>query len=347
MRRLFFLIISLSFFHASFAASALTMVSDTTAVTPRNADGTYPVWVSPDLGVKSLSAEDINAALERKFWDNPIYRKDFPAEVSYLQQHQNQDVIPTNCLDMVKLFQIGQLIDSGWDVSYKKDDTLQNAPPKISDFLTQAWSYCQANRLLKRVKPAKVSYLHNLVFDKNLPDILPAGLVPNDYACIYNYIYSDVGGVYTENSLFSPKSQKLSWQEYYRVNEPGEISEDGTYNEMRFLYTKPAEAGMTFATKDYNPDDEKATQTKLFLLAKGDFNNSGLESMLVMSTVHRHEIKDQDAEQKSSGLYLLTRKNLHSVLRVLYPENYMDRTYRTSNKIRCDARFNKLLSDVQ
>jgi hypothetical protein len=171
-------------------------------------------------------------------------------------------------------------------------------------------------------------------------------LVPNDYPCIYNFIYSDAGGVYTDNSLFSPEYQKFSWQKYYGVDEPGEVSDDGTYNEMKLLYAKPAEAGMAFATKDYSPDDEKATQTKLSILAKGDFNNSGLESMLVMYHVHRHEVKDQAVEQKSWGLYLLTRTSTRNVLKVLYPESYIDRTDGTNNKIRCDARFNKLLSHV-
>lgn len=74
-----------------------------TAKMPAKQAGTYPVWVSPELGVKSLSEQDIDAALKRKFWDNQVYRKDFKNQVDYLRAHQGDKNMPINCESLAEL----------------------------------------------------------------------------------------------------------------------------------------------------------------------------------------------------------------------------------------------------
>lgn len=332
MRCLFFLIISLSFFHASFAASAVTMISDATAITPRNADGAYPVWVSPDLGVKSLSAEDINAALERKFWDNPVYQRDFPKEVEYLKKSQ---------IDVEKLYQLQakyyvgnkQIEETEFGKEPSKEEALAttcrqfvqrvqegNVPilteslSNVSQldyslFLTRAQSDCQAIRLLQHTKPASQSYVHDFVFSNNFIDVMPALVVPDDISCSSPRGDPDLGKPADMQAL--PENQEKSWRKIYGFN-------INTKNNPDFLLKNLTPTYVKF----YLPSSG-ASGTELRLLAKGDFTNNKTEQILLNIIVNRDSTRGE-VGSLTSALFLLSREKSDAVLKVLYPDNYLE-----------------------
>lgn len=314
--------------------SAINMVSNATAVTPRNADGTYPVWVSPDLGVKSLSVEDINAALERKFWDHSAYQRDFKKEVEYLKAHQDDKALYKAQMDYYK--------DVG-NPNVKHSSELGTAPTKdnaipatcnqllareyggglwtfdlsISDashltytlFLARAHSDCQAINLLRYAKPAKEGFVHNFVFTKNFVDFLPALITPDDLSCSVPTKDPESGEVEDRQAL--PENQNKSWSEFYGFNRYV-----GNVPEFKLRSLTPINVKMS-------PAYPVPADTELRLLAKGDFNASGIEQMLMGVDVDRKDVTG-DTGRQGSALFLLSRESPTSILTLLYPEKYIE-----------------------
>lgn len=328
--------------------STINMVSNATAVTPRNADGTYPVWVSPDLGVKSLSVEDINAALERKFWDNSAYQRDFKKEVEYLKVHQDDEALYKAQMDYYK--------DVG-NPNVQHSSELGTAPTKdnaipatcnqllargyggglwtfdlsISDashltytlFLARAHSDCQAINLLRYVKPAKEGFVHNFVFTKNFADFIPALITPDDLSCSVSTKDPELDEVEDPQAL--PENQKKSWSEFYDFNKYL-----GNVPKVKLRSLSPIEVKVS-------PEYPVPADTELRLLAKGDFNGSGIEQMLMGVDVDRKAVTG-DAGGQGSNLFLLFRESPASVLTLLYPEKYIEGN--------CDIQFDDFLKKL-
>jgi hypothetical protein len=348
MQRLFFLIISLSFFHASFAANAVMMISDTTAVTPRNADGTYPVWVSPDLGVKSLSTEDINAALKRKFWDNPAYQRDFPREVEYLKKSQidveklyqlqaryyrggnkqieetefgkepsKEEALATTCRQLVQRVQEG-------NVPILTESLSNISQLDYSAFLTRAQFDCQAIRLLQYAKPASQSYVHSFVFSNSFIDVMPALVVPDDISCSSPRGDPELGKPADMQAL--PENQEKSWRKIYGFNINAKNNHNFLLKNLTPIYVK------------FNLPSSGTSGTELRLLAKGDFTNSKTEQILMNISVDRASTRG-DAGSLTNALFLLSRGKLDAVLKILYPDNYLEDV--------CDTDLESLFNDKE
>jgi uncharacterized protein len=288
--------------------SAINMVSNVAAITPRNADGTYPVWVSPDLGVKSLSIKDIDAALERKFWDSPvIFQQDYIDEVKSLKLNKNDKHAPVSCNAIEQLIFDKKIVnDAKHNCAFlypadglPKSDPVRKYP---YGFLPQPWAYCGAINLLKQVRPAKQSMVNNFKLNQNLTKFMPALLVPE------NVSYIDDIDKSQKDPLLLPENQKKTWQEYYvRL-----------FDKMNFLNVRPTHVRMEF--KD-DVSGRVYAITDLIILARGDFIGDGTEQLLMSNRVYKSS-NDLAGSGSSVALYLLRRNEKNQPLEVLYPENY-------------------------
>lgn len=269
----------------------------------------YPVWVSPDLGVNSLSSQDIDAALNRKFWDNPNYFRDFPKEISYLKENQNKEGMPVSCAAIDKLMRKGVMQDDG-DVSFKNESDKRNK--LLGTFLNYSQTECQAIRLLKTAKPAQNSAVRNFGFESNFENYLPQVVMPRDSACILN------------DSLDSiPDHQKMSWSEYFK-NREARYKENTSFE---ILKKTSSSIDLILKSNDIQKKSGDEYFSKMKILAMGDFNNSHWEQLLVLVQsgliVSNGKNISNASQNFYTSLYLLMRKVPGAVLEAFDSDNYL------------------------
>ncbi len=304
----------------------------------KNPEGKYPVWISPDLGVKSLSGQDINVALARKFWDSPIYQQEFKDQLEYLKSNYQDQGLPTNCLDIIQLIKAGKY-DSDGTVGTRLDDkdVINLYNKNYSPLINRVETDCQAIRLLKQVKPAVKSAVNDFQFNEKIADVMPALAVPNSFVCITDPRLDDDNDDHT-NSLWYSHNQKQSWSQFYKFNRVRDMHQWG--DQFKFLHVDPVHLKLEF----WDPEGPPYGSTTMQLLMRGDFNGNGQEAVLMGIQFHRNNIQGPIDEEIFSALLLLTRHKPTDVLEVLYPNNYM---FMLKRNPECDGKLFSLTDEIK
>ena len=241
-------------------------------------DGPYPVWWSDKLRLESL--DRIDARLERPFWDNGGYT------VYKGVGNERTETTVDACNMRRRLFEEGYY--AGASQRY---------------FAVYLWAMCDALEKLATAKPAARSYVRNFVFDRNAFDLLPAivgGAESCGFLCRLKWA-NERGDTWTqlEDSLF----KRHAW-------ENTSIAISGQTRSIKVEDDKTATILFEYV-EEVPVEEEKTTiwsysvdRSPLEILAYGDFNEDGLEDMLMR-------------RQGARNVYVLTRDTPEAVFYVL------------------------------
>jgi hypothetical protein len=238
----------------------------------------YPIWWSEKLRLESL--EQIEARLEKPFWDNGGYT------VSKGRGDARTESTVDNCNTRKRLFEEGYSAE---------------APEQY--FEVYLWAVCDALEKLATAKPADRSFVRNFVFDRNALDLLPAivgGAESCGFLCRLKWA-NERGDTWTqlEDSLFKQHAREdLSMSISGQTRST--IVEDDKTATILFEYVEEIPIEETKTTIwSYSVD-----RNPLEILAYGDFNEDGLEDMLMR-------------RQGARSVYVLTRDTPDAVFHVL------------------------------
>ena len=241
-------------------------------------DGPYPVWWSEKLRLESL--ERIGARLEGPFWDNGGY------SVSKGRGEARTETTVDNCNTRRRLSEEGYSAE---------------APEQY--FEVYLWAMCDALEKLMTAKPADRSFVRNFVFDRNALDLLPAivgGAESCGFLCRLKWA-NERGDTWTQlaDELF-----KHHARENLSISISGQtrstIVEDDKTATILFEYVEEIPVEETKTTIwSYSVD-----RNPLEILAYGDFDEDGLEDMLMR-------------RQGARSVYLLTRDTSDGVFYAL------------------------------
>ena len=181
------------------------------------------------------------------------------------------------------------------------------APQQYSE--VYLWAMCDALEKLATVRPAQQSFVRNFVFDRNAMDLLP-GIVGGAESCSFLCRLkrdNEKGITWTqlEDSLF---------KRYTREDSSAQVS--SVVRSIRVKDNKTATI-MIENVQEIPIDDEKTTvwsysvdRSSLEILAYGDFNQDGVEDMLMR-------------RQGARNIYVLTRDTPGGVFYVLNAEEHL------------------------
>jgi hypothetical protein len=240
--------------------------------------GPYPIWWSDKLRLESL--EQIEARLEAPFWDNggySVYKG--PADV------RTETTVDT-CNMRRRLFEEGYY--AGASQRY---------------FAVYLWAMCDALEKLATAKPADRSFVRDFVFDRNALDLLPAmvgGAESCGFLCRLKWA-NERGDTWTqlEDGLFKRHAREDISMSISGQTRSITVEDDKTAT-ILFEYVEEIPFEETKTTIwSYSVD-----RNPLEILAYGDFNEDGLEDMLMR-------------RQGARSVYVLTRDTPDGVFYVL------------------------------
>ncbi len=247
-------------------------------------EGPYPVWWSDKLRLESL--DQIDARLERPFWDNGGYT------VYKGVGNERTEATVDACNIRRRLFEEGYY--AGASQRY---------------FAVYLWAMCDALEKLATAKPAARSYVRNFVFDRNAFDLLPAivgGAESCGFLCRLKWA-NERGDTWTqlEDDLFKRHARENTSIAISGQTRSIKVEDDKTAT-ILFEYVEevPVEEEKT-TIWSYSVD-----RSPLEILAYGDFNEDGLEDMLMR-------------RQGARNVYVLTRDTPDGVFFVLNAEEHL------------------------
>ena len=232
----------------------------------------YPVWWWPSIYLQSL--EDVDELYEMEFW--------LATEGTPLEKVSGGQLIEINarsCKEFVRYVREGYRLHR------------QNLSHET--IITR----CQALERLKTAKPAKVSYLRNLVLDETVLDLLPAPLGFWTSPCVaYEALAFNEAG--------------KSWQRF--TEERAEKRQvpafaDGRVYHLQFINERMFRAWALAWVIDIE------------ILAGGDFNGDGLDDILV-----KRDLSTDVSGHEDSDLLILSRDAPDAVLRFVNVEDFPD-----------------------
>ena len=232
----------------------------------------YPVWWAPEIGIASL--DEIDALLAKPFAEE---HRHWLYKFEYRGRWESPFVDQQPIDDCLSLF---ERLAAGYESGVEDRDELLA--------YRRTYPRCYALLALKRAKPVRVSYVRDFVMDANTLDYMPAML---------GYWWC------------SPRS----YPQVVRANRDGV-----PWNRFDFGY----ESGWGYrvgVVKNRNvfvlqtwAEDHGRRYDEIFeIIGRGDFNDDGLDDLLVRVTVADHPPEDVISE-----LFLLSRVHTDSVLRV-------------------------------
>ncbi len=266
---------------------ALAFVATLTLAAPAQAHETtprYPVWWSDKLRLESL--ERVEARLEEPFWDNGSY-----TVYKGVGDERTETTVDT-CVIRRRLFEEGYYAE---------------APERY--FEVYLWAMCDALEKLRTAKPAQRSFVRNFVFDRNAMNLLPAivgGYESCSFLCRLKRD-NEKGITWTqlEDSLFKRYTKEISSIPVSSVVRSIQVKDEKT---ATILIENVQEIPI---------EEEKTTvwsywvdRTPLEILAYGDFNEDGLEDMLMR-------------RQGARNVYVLTRDAPEGVFFVLNAKEHL------------------------
>ena len=272
--------------------TALLVALLLTLATPARAHETtplYPVWWSDKLRLESLG--QVEARLEGPFWESgesyPVYKG--------VGDQRTETTVDT-CKMRRGLFEEGYYAE---------------APQRY--FEVYLWAMCDALERLGASQPAQRSFVRNFVFERNAMDLLPA-IVGGGESCSFLCRLkraNERGETWTqlEDSLFKRHARENT-----------SIAVSGQVRSIRVKDDKTATILFEYI-EEVPIDDKKTTvwsysvdRSPLEILAYGDFNEDGMEDMLMR-------------RQGARSVYVLTRDTPDGVFYVLNAEEYLCPNY--------------------
>ncbi len=247
-------------------------------------EGPYPIWWSDKLRLESL--DQVDARLERPLWDNGGYT------VYKGVGNERTETTVDACNMRRRLFEEGYY--AGASQRY---------------FAVYLWAMCDALEKLATAKPAARSYVRNFVFDRNVFDLLPAivgGAESCGFLCRLKWA-NERGDTWTqlEDDLFKRHARENT-----------SIAVSGQTRSIKVEDDKTATILFEYV-EEVPVEDEKTTiwsysvdRSPLEILAYGDFNEDGLEDMLMR-------------RQGARYVYVLTRDTPEAVFYVLNAEEHL------------------------
>ncbi len=242
-------------------------------------DGPYPVWWSDKLRLESL--EQVEARLEGPFWGSgesyTVYKG--------VGDGRSETTVDT-CNMRRDLFEEGYYAE---------------APQRY--FEVYLWAMCDALEKLRTAQPAQRSFVRNFVFDRNAMNVLPAivgGAESCSFLCRLKWA-NERGDTWTqlEDGLFKRHARENTSIAVSGQTRSIKVEDDKTAT-ILFEYVEevPVEEEKT-TIWSYSVD-----RSPLEILAYGDFNEDGLEDMLMR-------------RQGARNVYVLTRDTPEAVFYVL------------------------------
>jgi hypothetical protein len=184
----------------------------------------YPVWWSPVLELDSI--EGIDARLERTFW--PGIDEGMP--LIKTEAGSISEVWAVNCIELKRS------IEDGFHGAGSNDRAV----------VQYHVSVCRAMELLKRVAPARKSFIRNFAFDLTTVEILPA-MVDLSPSC--DFICREVVA----------NDRRIPLSRFHDI----------------LLVQIMSETEMVYWSEDW--------KIRLVVLAQADFNADGVEDLLLLS----------------------------------------------------------------
>ncbi len=239
---------------------------------PADADERYPVWWAPEIGIASL--DEIDTLLAGPFpeeFRHKLYKFDY-ARGKRVSPIVDQQPIE-NCLSLFEWMSAGYT----WGVD-DRDELLA---------YRRAYPYCYTLRALKRAKPPTASYVRDFVMDLDTLDYMPTLLgywwcSPRSYPRV---VRANRGGI--------------PWNRFDFRSGSGGYGVAVVKDSNVFVLQAWGDAN------SHNYDEVFA------IIGRGDFNNDGLDDLLLRMTSVR-----LSSGRKRSELFLLSRSRAEDVLRV-------------------------------
>ncbi len=276
-------------------ATALALVCAGAAL---SAEGPYPVKLNPRLGLESADTAAIDARLGGPLWPDwpegwgldlykfsrdPWFSGNTPFEDLVIDQ-----ALATNCIELKALTEAGYL------GRYRNDRGVQQGLLKE----------CEAIEMLRRVRPARISYVRDFVMSANAVDVLPVMLD------------QPFGRQLCDE--YAANQQGVPWSAFYRSVEV-DVRDDYTIEVMAETQGPKMDDPMMISLGD---------QTWVKVMAWGDFNEDGVEDLLLLSRStsvewHGPERKPFFARTTWDEMYVVTRDAPGAVMRVINEERYL------------------------
>ena len=262
-------------------------------------EGPFPVRLNPRLALESVDAAAIDARLRGSLWpDIPDdegleifkFRKDpwFEFDTPF------EDLVidrrfAANCVNLAALTNTGYL------ARYRNDRELQQGLLKE----------CEAIEFLRKARPARISHVREFRMSSRALDWLPVMLdngIPLNRLCD-ELAYNDQG---------------VPWSAVDRIAEV----------QLRDQFTMRVWAEAVEANSDEEFPIALGADTWVEILAWADFNDDGVEDMLLLTSSVSMEWQGPDrrlffARHGLDNFYVVTRDAPDAVLRVIDAEQYL------------------------
>ena len=255
------------------------------------AEGPYPAWWAPELGLESLDEIDAKLAEPCPEGKRAVFHKFGhhmvgEGETAYLGEWGSLDAQPIdNCLAYLKW------TDQGYRFENSDEDSYWVYRLKAA--------YCLALRAMKPASPAATSYLRDFGFTQDVLDYLPALL--------------DAAGCKFLRAELLANRDGVPWSQFVHpaFGPPKHFVNLVVRDPEHFVYEAWSSSEMT----------EKYDEDAFSIIGRGDFNGDGLDDLLVRRDFLGF-FRGKPRGLPTTVLFLLTRDRRGAVLRVIDAHGY-------------------------
>lgn len=265
-------------------------------------DAPYPVWWSPELGLESL--DDIEWKLEESFprtrwyevvthdvqliYTDELIDKDDP-ERGYFQGLEDINIerrTINDCLSLITWRDQGFGVFDGSPFSYHAS--------RLDSFYS---GYCYTLSALKDAKPSKKSFLRDFAFDEDAIDYIPP-MIRLGWRC---------RGL---NEFLRANRDGVPWRDFRH----GYYTKGLPNVRLTVIDQKSISFDLIFEISSWYPDYIAET-VRIIITGQADFNGDGWDDLLIRREYGKR--LEGEIVPLSSALYVVTRKETDSVLRVV------------------------------
>ena len=258
----------------------------------------YPVKLNPRLGLASVDAAAIDARLRRFFWPGSktsrgldLYklRDDYSRFTMKFEEAVLDQALATNCIELKALTK------AGYAARYRHEEDLQFG----------LLNTCEAIEMLRRARPARISYVRDFAMSAEAVNVLPVML---DNGAMFGRLCEE----------FIANRQGVAWS---NVDKIINVKIHGEFA-IRVL----AQQDTDIQSEGF--PSSSGGSINVSLLAWADFNGDGVEDMLIDSASRPVDWFGPDrnlvyARNILPEVYVVTRHSPEEVLRVIDAERYL------------------------
>ena len=261
-------------------------------------EGTYPVKLNPRLGLASVDDAAIDARLRRFFWPGSkqsrgldLYRlrDDYSRLTMKFEEAVLDQVLATNCIELKALTK------AGYAARFRNEEDLQFG----------LLNTCEAIEMLRRARPARISYVRDFVMSAEAVNVLPVML---DNGAMFGRLCEE----------FIANRLGVAWSNFDKIIN---VEVHGEYGIHVLAQQRTDIESGEFPSSSGGDID-------VSLLVWADFNGDGVEDMLIESGSRPVDWLGLDrnlvyARNILSEVYIVTRHSPEEVLRVIDAERYL------------------------